>query len=102
VVVGEEDLSGVELLKAVDPRRRERERLRVTDPARVPGQDVGAVGGRGVMALPRHDDAAVTAAHDEGLVPGRVSRGREQQDGRISVSPSSSTKRDPSTSSGNV
>jgi hypothetical protein len=61
MVVGEDDPTGIELLQAVDPGRCGWERQWVPFPIGSPCQDVCAVAGGGVVALPGDHDGAVVS-----------------------------------------
>ena len=56
-VVGEVDDPGIELLESIDPRRDAGQRLTMTVPVGSPGELVGGILRRGVVALP----ATITA-----------------------------------------
>src|ERR1019366_3542423 len=93
------------LLQPVQPRRGYRQRLRVTIAARPPGEHVGTVGGRGVVALAGHNHRSILPAYDKRLMSRSVTWRRHDQDaGSISASPASSSYRVPggSISSGSV
>lgn len=84
--MSKEDTPRIELLQAVHPGRRGWQRLSMTVPFGSPGENVAAIGRRGVVALSRNDHIAVSASGYKRLVSFCMAGCWDQEDARQHLS----------------